>query len=160
MKSFRVAVALLATLLLGACASLSRLEAPKVAVDAVRVDRMTGTDAQFTVIVSLTNPNDRDIAVDAIDADVRFEDVAVGAVHLAAPLRLPARGEASATLSAGANWSAALRVASEIARRMQAGGEPTVRYAVSGTATLDGGRTIPFSRAGEFAWSRNIPVPR
>ena len=32
-------------------------------------------DAQFTVVVNVTNPNDREIAIDAIDADVRIEDV-------------------------------------------------------------------------------------
>jgi len=152
---------LVLSLALAACSSMPRLESPKVAVDRVRIDRMTGTDAQFTVFVNLANPNDREIAVDAIDADVRIEDIAVGTAHLALPLRLPARGEASAALSAHAEWSAALRAAGEIARRAEtrSGAAATVRYAVSGVATLDGGRTIPFSRSGEFAWSRgNAPM--
>lgn len=141
-------------LAVAACATVPRLEAPKVSVERVRIDRMTAADAQFTVVVGLLNPNEREIAVDAIDADLRIEDIAVGTAHLAVPVRLPAGGAATAELVTTAGWAAALRAAGEVARRaeMQRPTAPTVRYAVSGTATLDGGRTIPFSRAGEFAW--------
>ncbi len=157
-----LAVLAAAAALLAACATVPRLEAPKVSVERVRVDRWTGVDAQFTVVVIVTNPNDRDIAIDAIDADVRIEDVAVGAAHLAAPVRLPARGETSASLTARAGLAGALRAAAEIARRAEAAGGALapVRYAVSGTATIDGGRTIPFARAGEIPWPRNAATPQ
>ncbi len=145
-----------AAALLGACATAPRLAAPSVAVERVRVDRLTVADARFTVFVAVANPNDREIAVDTIDADVRIEDVAVGTARLAAPVRLPAHGAATAELSARAGVSAALTAAAEIARRAAAadGAPPPVRYAVSGTATIDGGRTIPFARSGEIAWPR------
>jgi len=149
-------------MLVTGCATLPRLEAPKVTVERVRVDRWTGVDAQFTVVVNVANPNDREIAIDAIDADVRIEDVAVGTARLAAPVRLPARGETSASLTARAGLAGALRAAAEIARRAEAagGGLAPVRYAVSGTATIDGGRTIPFARSGEIAWPRNAATPQ
>ena len=151
-----------AAVLLAACATVPRLEAPKVSVERVRVDRWSGVDAQFTVVVNVTNPNDRDIAIDAIDADVRIEDVAVGTAHLASPVRLPARGGTSAALTARAGLAAALRAAAEIARRADAAGGTLapVRYAVSGTATIDGGRTVPFARSGEFPWPRNAATPQ
>ena len=151
-----------AAALLAACATVPRLEAPKVSVERVRVDRWTGVDAQFTVILNVANPNDREIVIDAIDADVRIEDVAVGTAHLAAPVRLPARGETTAALTARAGLAGALRAAAEIARRAEAAGGTLapVRYAVTGTATIDGGRTIPFARSGEIAWPRNAATPQ
>jgi LEA14-like dessication related protein len=151
-----------AMLALAACATTARLEAPKVTVDRVRIDRMTAADTQFTLVVGIANPNDREIMVDAIDADLRIEEVPVGTAHLAAPVRLPPRGQTSASLVVRTGLSAALRAAAEVARRAetQRGVASTVRYAVSGTATLDGGRAIPFARSGEFAWTRNAsPSP-
>jgi LEA14-like dessication related protein len=106
--------------------------------------------------MNLVNPNERALSVDAIDADLRIEDVAVGTAHLAEPVRLPAHGATTAALTVRAGWAATLRAAAEIARRAEAGNGavPTVRYAVSGVATLDAGGTLPFSRSGEFAWPR------
>ena len=60
-----------------------------MSVDRVRVDRMTNADAQFTVVLNLVNPNEQAIAVDAIDAELRIEDIAIGTAHLAEPVRLP-----------------------------------------------------------------------
>lgn len=155
-RAATLGVQVVAILLLAACAT-TRLEAPTVSVERVRIDRMTNVDAQFTVVVNLVNPNERAIGVETIDADLRIEDIAIGTAHLAEPVRLPARGEATASLTVRAGWAATLRAAAEVARRAEsANGEArTVRYGVSGVATLDAGRTIPFSRTGEFAWSRS-----
>jgi len=139
---------------LAACAETPRLSAPRVTVDSVRVERITGAEASFLVTLNLTNPNAREIAVDAIEANVSIEDVSVGSATLTAPLKLPANGEATATLQARAGIAAALGIAADLAQRAQeqrASGQPTrVRYAVSGTATLEGGVPIPFSRSGDF----------
>ena len=139
---------------LAACAETPRLSAPRVTVDSVRVERITGAEASFLVTLNLTNPNAREIAVDAIEANVSIEDVSVGSATLTAPLNLPASGEATATLQARAGIAAALGIAADLAQRAQeqrASGQPTrVRYAVSGTATLEGGVPIPFSRSGDF----------
>ncbi len=140
-------------LVLAACASVPRLEAPKVVATELRVDRLTGVEALFTVTLTLANPNDRDIQVDAIDAAVRIEDVPVGVARLAAPVRLAARGEAPVALAVRAGIADALLAAAAVARRVERAGAtaPTARYAVTGTAVLDGGLSLPFSRSGEFA---------
>ncbi len=149
-------------LVAGACSTIPRLEAPKVVATILRVDRLTGVDAQFTVTLTLSNPNDRDINVDAIDATVRVEDVPVGVARLTAPVRLAARGEAPVALSVRAGLADALLAAAAIARRAEAGGAmpPAARYAVAGTATLEGGTVLPFSRSGEFALPQLAPRPR
>ena len=134
------------------CASTGPLEPPRITVTDVTLDYFTGPDARFTVQVKVENPNARDLAVDAVGADLRLEDITVGTAARASPLQVPARGEATATVSAAADLLASLRASAEIARRARAERlpAPTVRYAVVGTVTLAGGGAIPFSRAGEF----------
>ncbi len=152
--------ALALALVLGACATVPRLESPKVVAAELRIDRLTGVDAQFTVTLMLANPNDRDINVNAIDAAVRIEDVPVGVAQLAAPVRLAARGEASVVLTVRAGLADALRAAAAVARRAEAGGPSTARYAVAGTAVLDGGLSLPFARNGELALPARMLAPR
>lgn len=147
-------------LMLGACATVPRLEAPKVVAAELRIDRLTGVDAQFTVTLALANPNDRDISVNAIDAVVRIEDVSVGTAQLVAPIRLAARGEAPVALTVRAGLADALRAAAAVARRAETGGASTARYAVTGTAVLDGGLSLPFSRSGELALPARLMAPR
>lgn len=146
-------LALFAALLLAACATTPRLEAPKVSVARVTIDRFSNASASFTVVLTLANPNDREIAVEAAAADLRLENVVVGNARLAAPVRLPPRGETTASLAARTDLPATLQAAAQMMRRLSAQPEaaPAVRYAVSGTATLEGGSVLPFSRSGEFA---------
>lgn len=161
-RKARGAALVAAAMLVTGCATLPRLAAPHVAVERVRVERFSGVDAQFTVFVNVANPNDREIAVDAIDADLKVEDVPVGRARLASPVRLPALGTTTAALTARAGLADTLRAAAEIARRAEAAGGAlrAVRYAVTGTATIDGGRTIPFARSGEIAWPRSAATPQ
>ena len=160
----RIALSFVTAAVLAACAAAPRLVAPRVTVEGVRLERITGGVARFDVVLNLTNPNPREIAVDAIEASVTVDDVPVGTATLKEPLRLPANGEATATLQARAGLAAALRLAADFAQRAQeqkGSGQPTqVRYAVSGTATLEGGWSIPFSRSGEFRIGAAATSPR
>jgi LEA14-like dessication related protein len=160
----RNALIALAALVLAACATAPRLTAPRVTVNAVNVDRITATEANFTVVLDLVNPNDREMAVETIDAALTVEDVSVGNAVLASPVRLPALSKATAMLKARAGLAAVLGIGAEIAHRIDAqrssGGTTPVRYAVSGTAVLAGGWTIPFSRHGEFHLGPTRPAPQ
>jgi len=148
------ALAFVGLTVLVACADAPRVAAPRIAVESVRLERITGSEATFEVTLKLSNPNVREIAVNSVDANLTIEDVPVGSATLASPLRLPANGEATATVRARAGISAVLRVASELslrAREQRGTGQPVrLRYAVSGTAMLEGGWSIPFSRSAEF----------
>ncbi len=147
-------VAMIGAAVLVACAEAPRIAAPRVAVESVRLERITGTEATFDVVLSLSNPNAREISVTSIDANLTIEDVPVGSATLVAPLRLRANGETTAAVQARAGIAAVLRVVAEIsqrAREQRGTGQPVrLRYAVSGTAMLEGGWTIPFSRNAEF----------
>lgn len=146
-----LAVALLAV---AGCASM-RLEAPRLAVARVEVDRLSPTDARFSVFVAVSNPNDRAIAVEAIDANLRIEDVVIGTAHLAEPVQLPPKGEVTARLLARGDLASSLRAAAQVASRAQVEGDAFagIRYTVDGTAAIDGGSIYPFSRRGEIAWN-------
>jgi Late embryogenesis abundant protein len=139
---------------LAGCADAPRLAAPRVAVESVRLEKITGGEAAFLVALNLTNPNAREIAVDAIEANLTVEEAPVGIASLRSPLRLPANGDATASLQFRAGLAVALRLAADLAQRAQdqkGSGQPIrVRYGVSGTATLEGGLPIPFARTGEF----------
>ena len=125
---------------------------------------MTGAEAIIVVTLNLANPNAREIAVDAIDANVTIEGLPVGSATLTAPVRLPANGEATATLQARAGLAVVLRLAADIAQRAQeqkgSGQATRVRYAVSGTATPEGGLPIPFSRSGDFRIGASVAPPK
>ncbi len=144
---------------LAACATTGPLEPPKVTVSSVSIDYFTAADGRFTVSLLVSNPNFREIAIDAITAELRVEDIAIGTARLAAPLRLPARGETTATIEAQADLVASLRASAEIARRFGREGERSggVRYVVTGTAKLQGGAAVPFSRSGEYKLQVTAP---
>ena len=152
-------LAAVACIALAACATTGSLEPPKVSVKSVSIDYFTAADGKFTVDLLLVNPNFREIAIDAIAADLRVEDVAIGTAKLASPVRLPARGETTATIAAQADLVGSLRASAEIARRLGAEGQrgTGVRYSVSGTATLQGGAVVPFSRNGEYKLQLTAP---
>jgi len=164
LASRRNVLVTLAAIALASCATVPRLTAPRVTVIAVSVDRITAAEANFTVALDLVNPNDREIAVEAIDAALTVEDIPVGNAVLASPVRLPALGNAAAVLKARAGLAVVLRIGAEIARHADAqrssGGATPVRYAVSGTAVLAAGLTIPFSRQGEFRLGTTRPDPQ
>ena len=147
--------AVLACLALAGCATTGRIEPPTIRVTDITMDRFTSADAKFTVQVMLANPNFQEIAVETLTAELRIENVPVGTARLAAPVRVPARGEAAASVVAAADLLSSLRASAEIARRLdqEKSASPGVRYDVSGSASLAGGVLVPFSRAGEFKLS-------
>ena len=158
MHSWRTAA--MGCVLLAACTTTGSLQPPTVTVSDVTIDYFTAADAKFTVQVKLANPNWREIAVDGMTAELRIENVPIGTANLAAPVRLPARGEATASVVAAADLVSSLRASAEIARRLSTDRQatPAVRYAVSGSARLEGGVVVPFSRAGEFKLAVTAPA--
>jgi LEA14-like dessication related protein len=142
------------------CATIGPIDPPRITVSDVTIDYFTSADARFTVQVTLANPNFREVAVDAMSAELRIENIPIGSASLAAPVRLPARGEATASVVAAADLVSSLRASAAIARRLREENlpAPVVRYAVSGSATLEGGSVVPFSRAGEFKLGVTAPT--
>ena len=141
-----------------ACATTGRLEPPTVTVTDVAIDCFTAPDAKFTVQVKLANRTTARSRSTRIDAELRIENIPVGTAHArrAGPLAGARRGHCVASIA-----RAGPRVVAARERRRSRDGSPrtkppspAVRYAVSGMVTLEGGSTIPFSRAGEFKLRR------
>ena len=139
--------------LVAACAALPLRTPPRIDVAGVMLDRIEGADAFFSVTVSLANDSEDDLVVDALQARLVLEGERVAEASLAtAPVRIPARGSASAELFARTGMDAVLRAVAAVMRRGGAGGGalPTLQYAIDGNATLNGGLRLPFSRSGEL----------
>ncbi|MFO1399414.1 MAG: LEA type 2 family protein [Burkholderiales bacterium] len=158
MNARRVPLALLVAL--AAASALPARADPSVAVESVRIDRITSAEADFAVTLTVTNPDANELSMDDARAEVKVEDVNVGRAKLTEPLRVPAGGQGVARLVAHADWNATLRAALAAAKRAEAqpAADPTVRYAVSGVAFVFGGLPVPFSRTGEFTWPRTITI--
>ena len=140
-------------LLLAGCASFGpRIDPPTVTVNDVRLDRIEGADAFFVAAVTLDNPNDREVAVDALEATLTIEGEPVATAALASPVVLPARGTAPAEITARTGVDAILRAVASAMRRFGSGTPPSpaLHYALEGRARLANGLQIPFRRTGEL----------
>jgi LEA14-like dessication related protein len=125
-----------------------------VAVLDVRLDRLEGPDAWFVANVELANPNDREVALDALDATLAIEEQPVAQAALVRPVTLPPLGKANAEIAARTGVDHLLRAIASAMRRL--GSErgpamaPSLRYRLEGTARLQGGLRVPFRRSGEL----------
>ena len=136
------------------CAGLAaRLSPPTVDVVAVRLERVQDARATFGVTVALTNPNAEPIDVQAFDAALAVEGEVVATASLVAPVRVPANGTANAELAAQSGVDALLRAGVAAMRRgvtVAPGHNPTLQYAIEGTAQFNGGLRVPFVKRGEL----------
>ncbi|HEX6136577.1 MAG TPA: hypothetical protein VF059_02910 [Casimicrobiaceae bacterium] len=153
--SLRRLVPLAFALVVAACASLALRDPPRIDVVGVRLDRVVGADAWFSIDVTLTNQVDEEIVVNALQGTLAIEGENIADASLvSAPVRLPAKGSASAEMSAHTGMDAVLRLAAAAIRRgaanAQPGARPTLRYTIEGSATLAGGVRVPFRRSGEL----------
>ena len=144
-----------AVVLLAACAALPPRTPPRVDVVGVALDRVEGPDAYFTIAVRLTNDGDQDVVIRALDGRLSIEgENVVDATLASASVRIPAHGSARAELSSRTGMDQLLRAVAAAMRRgatvTPSGARPTLRYAIDGSATLDGGYRLPFTHSGEI----------
>ena len=153
-------VSVAACAILVACAALPLAHPPKVDVVGVGIDRVVGPDAYFSVVVSVSNPDDRAIAIDALEATLSIEGQKIAQAALETPVRVAAHESATAELTAHAGMDAVLLA---VAKAMQlgmrggpTGAVPSLHYAIDGRARVNGGASIPFSKSGDVG----TPVPK
>jgi hypothetical protein len=150
-RSFGTAIAVIA---LGGCAAFGpRIIAPTVTVTDVRLDRIESVDAYFVAGVQLTNPNARELAVEALDGTFAVEGETIATATLSTPVRVPAGGTASAEIVAKTGIDAILRAVANAMRRLGAtppGGSPALHYVLEGRLKLANGVQVPLQRSGEL----------
>lgn len=157
-RGFARWVPMLAATLLFACATMLPGTPPRIDVVGVSLDRIVGSEAYFSVAVSISNRDDRDVVIEALDGTLSIEGQEVAKGALEAPIHVPAHGSASAEFSARTGMDAVLLA---VAKAMQRGARtrpsavpPSVHYLIEGRAKLMGGASLPFSRSGDVGASK------
>jgi LEA14-like dessication related protein len=136
-------------LLAAGCTGLrTGIEVPQVTLETVRIMKIAEAKAEVSLSLKLTNRNDFELAIDAVEFDVALDGRSTVNGRSVRVDPLPAGGEARVELSGRVDLAA---VATAL---MSVGSRLPVAYSLSGTIRLKNGTALPFSRKGE------IPVTR
>ena len=139
----RLAAALVA--LVAGCAALPpKPLPPQVALETVRVARLTAADARIVVTLAVRNPNAYDLAVNALDASLALEGEPLLDGSLKAPAVLAAGADTRIDVEVRTTLAAVAAALDRLSRRT------TVHYDLTGTAVVQDGLTLPFARRGDI----------
>jgi LEA14-like dessication related protein len=132
----------LVTLLAVACATLQpRPLPPVVSLESLRIESAVEGRTRIALTVSLDNPNERSVTVDALDFSLTIADVPVASGALTAPLTLPALGAARAQIEVSTSFAV---LGSALDASLVRG---SIDYELAGSAVIAGSK-LPFSRRG------------
>lgn len=142
---------LTAVLMLTACSSL-RPKAPQVAIAGVGVEEIAADTQKLALRLKLTNPNDRELPIDALDFAVEVGGVRVATGASTKPVTLPRLGEATMEVSALTDLARLMKQVGEL----QKSGLDAVPYRIAGTvrSPLAGDGAQPFTSRGEMRLPR------
>jgi LEA14-like dessication related protein len=127
-----------------ACAALPpRLVSPSVELAHVRVARLAPDDTRVRLVLTVNNPNPRDLVVDALEAKVVVEGGQLATGTLAAPATLRAGADSRVEIDARTSAAAVVGVMDRVLR------EGRARYELSGIAVVGGAR-FTLARRGEL----------
>ncbi|TMG85026.1 MAG: LEA type 2 family protein [Betaproteobacteria bacterium] len=142
-RFFMQALALLA-LFPGACRTLqprAQPQPPTVSLESLRVESANDGQARISLTLSVENPNESSVSVDALDFSLTIADMPVASGVLSAPLMLPALGAARAQVVVSTSLLA-LRSALDVSLA-----RGSVDYEIAGNVVIAGWK-LPFSRRG------------
>ena len=142
-RFFMRAFALLA-LFPGACSTLqprAQPQPPTVSLESLRVESATGGQARIALTLSVENPNESSVSVDALDFSLTIAEMPVASGVLSTPLMLPALGTARAQIVASTSLAA---VRSALDASLARG---SIDYEIAGNVVIAGWK-LPFSRRG------------
>ena len=140
-------------LVAAACASVApRIDAPQVSLEAVRVTRIVDSKAEISVRLKLFNPNATELVINELGYEITLDGRQAASGRTQRVDRLPPGGEGKVDLSGRVDVGA-------VATAMMAlGSQLPVQYTVSGTAAVQNGLSLSFSRKGEIAVSKFDPA--
>jgi LEA14-like dessication related protein len=148
MNRFAPAVpAILATLLLGACALAPKFEAPQLSVMDAQVVGADLWQQRLKVRMHVQNPNDRALPIQGIVYTLEVEGQQFASGESAASFVVPPLGEAEFDMNVTTN------LASTFIRLLgRAADTKTLAYHLTGKVSLSQGflRSIPFEQRGTF----------
>ena len=139
---FAFALLLLAT----ACATLvPKPLPPQVLLDGVRVTRLAPLDTRMSFALIVHNPNAYALAVSAFDATLAVEGDRLLTGSLVAPVSLAANADTKLEIEARTDYLAIAAALDRFTRQR------SVTYEVNGSATVQDGILLPFTRRGELS---------
>jgi LEA14-like dessication related protein len=137
-------------LFVAGCASITSLEAPQVQVTSLEFLEPTrgSMEQRFAVGLRLTNPNNRDLAVDGLDFELDLNDRRLARGVTSQGFSLPRLGEAETTVIVTTSVFDLLRQAIDFSGRK----DIPLDYRLSGRVHLASGfvRTVPFDHRGKL----------
>lgn len=131
--------------LLGGCAALPKLEAPKLSVISLKMQGGDFFSQKLLVRMRVFNPNDRELPIKGITYRLEVNDAELGNGSTTAPFTVPAMGEAEFDMQITANLAGAL--GKLLSRRNSS---EALAYRLVGDVSLSSGflRRIPFDERG------------
>lgn len=143
-------------LLLAACAGAFRdAEPPEVALAGVGFGRPGLFEQELRVDLRVRNPNDFDLAVDALEFDLEVNDLPFAEGRTDRGFELDALGEAVVPVTVFVSTTDLME------QVMRLGVEQRLEYQLTGSAELGDlfGYSLPFERTGELALPRLTTAP-
>jgi LEA14-like dessication related protein len=139
------------SLMLSGCSLLTpKFERPTVSVIAVQVVHANLFEQTIRLTLSVHNPNDRVLPVRRLTADLRTDGEEIATGESDAAFDVPARGDASFTISIKANMAIVLlQIANHRRDHTDA-----INYDVTGVVSLD----LPFLRSLSFRQSGSFSL--
>ncbi len=130
---------------LGGCAALPKLEAPKLTVVSLK---MAGGDIfsqRVQVRMRVFNPNTRELPISGITYNIEVNETELGNGATAAPFTVPAMGEAEFDMNITANLAGAI-----LKLLSRKNSSEALDYRLRGNVNLSSGflRRIPFDERG------------
>jgi len=145
-----LAIALLGAAL-GACAKMGGLtEAPRVSLVSIAPVDLQLFEQRFRVTLRVQNPNSRDIVIRGLDYEIVVNGKIFAQGVSGKPVSVPAWGENTAELEV---VSTLQRVMEQI-EALGARGTPSIDYAISGHASVDG---VPFAVPFDYQGTLTLP---
>lgn len=131
--------------LMGGCAIVPKLEAPKLTVVSLKLQGGDIFSQRVLVRMRVMNPNTRELPIEGLSYTIEVNDAELGTGGSSAPFTVPAMGEAEFDLQFTANLAGAL--ARLLTRRNSS---ETLDYRLRGNVNLSSGflRRIPFDERG------------
>jgi len=131
--------------LVGGCAALPKLEAPKLSVVSLK---MAGGDIfsqRVQVRMRVFNPNTRELPIEGLTYSIEVNDTELGNGGTSAPFTVPAMGEAEFDMNITANLAGAL-----VKLLSRKNSSEALDYRLRGSVNLSSGflRRIPFDERG------------
>ena len=146
-RSCAAGALLAACLVLGACGGVPR--APEVGfagVEWLGVGEQRG-EQRFELRLALRNPNHGELRLDAFNADLALDGVALARGQATAPVVLPPEGSAELVLDCVGRLDKALALWAQA----RLAGRDIVPYRLTGNVTVAGYGVLPLERKGEVS---------